>query len=710
MLLSTSFNIILNGNFWFLLLLSVVFVSISFYIYKYTLPRVSKTLKFFLVIIRSSVFILLIVLLFDPTLSITTESIKKKVVAIFIDDSNSLAVKDSAKRIELISNFVKNINSEISANKTILLFGNQIDSISFSNFNVSLNKPQTNYEILQKYMEKNENKISSAIIVSDGIITEGIDPSFQFEKLPFPIYTIGIGDTSLLRDIKINDIKHNQLVLAGKENTIETTILQEGYDNKVITVSLFEENKVISSKSVSLSTSGMNKLRFSYTPATDGEKKLRFEIQTQEDESNKQNNSKTFFVNVVRNKIKVALLAGAPSADVSAISNAIENDKEIQLHKNIEIATGRIWNESTIKSIDSAKILFLVGFPSKFTNPQFFNNILKMIENGKPFFISISSDTDFDKLKQIEKYLPISINSKIAESLLVQAELNGLDYSSSFSQYGNNALLWNNLTPIDQLAWEFTLKPEGRIIVRSKLREMFINNPLIAVRSIANQKSFLLNGWNYWRWGLQSAEKNNDFFKNFIQEIIKWLNTTSDKKQFQVTTNKKIYSQGEFVEFTAEVFDNSFNPIDSAKVNLDIFVDDIKMELTLSPTGNGIYNSTLFTEKKGDFTFTGKAKYGSLELVAPKGRFIISNSSAERIDTKMRVDYLQLIASYTNGIYLPLDSSFKLIQKLNKGDIKKDEKILLSDKFELKENSLLLGIILFLFSLEWFLRKKFGMI
>ncbi|MEW6654546.1 MAG: hypothetical protein AB1394_13930, partial [Bacteroidota bacterium] len=496
---------------------------------------------------------------------------------------------------------------------------------------------------------------------------------------------------------------------AGTKTKIQTVIRQNGFDGKQIRASLFEEGKLIDSKEIQLNSSGVNQFDFSYEPNEGGEKKLSISILPLAGEHTQINNSKTFFVYVLDTKIKAALIAGAPSADVSAIANIIESDKNLRINKFIQVSRERIWDSRNASALDSSSVMFLVDFPSTNTSQQLLNQVITKIETGTPFFISVSSATDFEKLKQLETFLPFYVKSFSQAALQVQAELQISEFVSSFSQIGSAANVWNNLPPVIQSASEILPKPESIIIVKAKVREAILNSPLVVLRSIGNQRSFAVNAGSFWRWSLQAAERSPEFFRIFISEATKWLNLSGTKKQFSITTNKKIYSPGEQIELHAELYDNSFNPVDTAQIALSISHAYSSQNIMMTPKGNGIYTTSFIPEDQGDFQVTASS-VSSSSSSTPNTRFSVTSSSIELIDTKMRVDYLKLLANSTNGKYFSSEEVDELIKQLELANKMRDSGAAVKNEYELWNYSWVLITIILLFASEWFLRKRFGMI
>ncbi|KAF0151731.1 MAG: hypothetical protein FD143_1683 [Ignavibacteria bacterium] len=697
----------LNGSFWLYLLYGIILTAFSFFVYRYTLPKISGMLKFSLTILRALIFALILFLIFEPLLSLTSRSYTKKNTFVFIDNSESISIKDSLQRSKAILSLAAKLISRTELNVKMYSFGKRIDSVSAHNPKFTFSEQLTNYSSFIDFFKKNDAAIQSAVIISDGIITEGSNPSYYFEKLQFPIFTVGVGDSTTKKDVEIFRVNHNQFIYTGTQTKIQTVIRQNGFDGKQIQANLFEEGKLIDSKEIQLNSSGVNQFDFSYLPKEGGEKKLSISISPLLDEHTQVNNSKTFFVTVLETKAKLALIAGAPSADVSAIANIIESDRNLQVSKYVQISRERIWDSKNVNALDSSSVMFLVDFPSANTSQQLINQVVSKIEAGTPFFISVSSATDFGKLKQLEKFLPFYVKSFTQDVVQAQAEIQTGEFASNFSQIGNAANVWNALPPVFQSTSEILAKPESKVLVKAKVREAILNSPLVLLRSIGSQRSFAINAGNYWRWSLQAAERNPEFFRTFITEIVKWLNLPGTKKQFNISPNKKVYSPGEQVDLTAEVYDNSFNPIDTTQIELSISHARGKQEIVMTPQGSGIYTASFIPDSQGDFQVTASTTSSSSTAAT---RFSITSSSIELIDTKMRVEYLKHLANSTNGEYFSIEKADELLKHLEFTHKKKDSAVIVKSEYELWNYSWVLITIILLFAAEWFWRKRLGMI
>lgn len=703
-----SFNITFNGSLLWIILGSLILIAYTLYIYKFTIPKIHSYLKYFLILIRTVIIISILLLTFEPQLTIKSLENISPVNYLFIDNSSSLASKDSSTRIEKTKNFIKDFRDKNSSPVKEFLFG--ITPKKFdpdSNMKLSFSEPLTNFSKIFNQIQENQN-IGSMTIVSDGIITDGYEPIYDAEKLGVPVFTIGIGDTSLSKDLFIKDVLFNQYIFAERPTEIEAQIVNSGYSNSTVKVSLFEENKLIQVKDVVLAPTSINKVKFDYTPSVSGDKKMRVIASTLPNEENSSNNSYTFYLNVIRNKIKVTLISGSPSSDLSAIISSISNDKNIELKRIVEISENKFVSQINYSWIDSADVLFLIDFPREKSSTELVNKTFSAIQNYKPFFILITPTTDFIKLRIVESQLPFSINSISAENILVQPEIRPENFNLVFSGLSSQPNIWATLPPLTKNNSSLLPKPESSVLINSIIKNVLVDSPLLISRSIGRQKSIAFLAGDIWRWQLSSAEKNPLFFQNFINDIIKWLNISDSKKQFIFKTTKKVYNIGENVEFFAELYDQTFRPIADADIYLKIFNPSTSFEQKLVKIKDGLFGGTWESNLEDDFSFEASAKFNGVSIKSDVGRFSVVTGLIEKNNTRMNIDFLKKLSLSTKGTYYSIDeynNLFADLEKINQVKIKYSVA-----EYQLWSYNWAVVVIILLFTIEWFIRKRMGML
>ena len=129
------------------------------------------------------------------------------------------------------------------------------------------------------------------------------------------------------RDILIDRVFTNTLAYAGSSVPVEVFLRSYGYDNRRVEVTLSESGTPPLRNTVDLSGGKTEyPVRFSMSAGSEGMHKYVVSVAGPPDELTRENNVQTFFIRVLKSKIRVVMFAGAPSPDVSAMRQAIANE------------------------------------------------------------------------------------------------------------------------------------------------------------------------------------------------------------------------------------------------------------------------------------------------------------------------------------------------------------------------------------------------
>ena len=703
-------NFSFNSIFFFVAL--ILLAAYSIYVYRFTLPPVPKIKRFILTLIRSLALILLLFIFFEPVLTLTKKNILAPLNLFFFDNSKSIAINDGTNRIDKIKSLIEQTNSaSLNGDKQIYSFGydvNQVSTDSLATFGFS--ETTTDFEKIFSNINQTENNISSITIVSDGVITEGSTPIYSAEKLGIPVFTVGIGDSTQKNDVEIKNVINNEFIYAETPTTILATILNKGFAGKSSQISLYENTQLIEQKSLTLDASGVNSIAFDYTPKLSGEKKLTIRIANQNSESTYLNNQKVFYINVLSNKINVLLLSGKPSADLTFIKNSLSADENLKVNTLTQISAGNFLEQNPQQKLDSADIIYLIEFPTNLTSEDFLTRLKNKLEiRNTPFFLLLSGDVDLNKLNRISSLLSFSVQTIDKNYLQVQPDI-------QISEISNPVLInnlindWNNLPPISQPLISLTIKPESKILSKVRINNQPRNNPLIITRSFGSKRSLAVIGKDIWKWKLQTASKNLTLFDNFIVGSTRWLNAPDDQKKVRIKTSKQIYSTGETVQFSAQVYDESFNPVNDAEVKIQINNKDQKQILLLSSVGGGLYEGNFTPEINGDYFFNGNSSINGKYLGDDKGSFNVGDVDIEMIETRMNYEFLNLLSNQTNGKYFSSEKYKDLLNLLDNRNKSSSKEKFITSEIRLWSDEWLLIIVIILFAAEWFIRKRAGML
>ncbi|NNG26258.1 MAG: hypothetical protein HKM87_01920 [Ignavibacteriaceae bacterium] len=698
----------------YLVIALLLLAAYSYYVYRFTIPIISKLKKFLLVSLRTLALLTIVIVFFEPIISFTKKIIHEPVNLIFIDNSNSINIEDRTNRPETIKNITAGLlSNELIGKSEFFLFGNNVRELDKDSLaKIDFTDGVTNLTEIFSTLDDDETNFASIVIISDGVYTVGSNPTYKVANLPVPVFTIGIGDTTRRNDVEVRKMLFNDVVYAETPTSIIAAIKNKGFDGETISVSLYENNQIIEEQSIVLSKSGVQNVSFNYIPKTSGEKKLSVLTTNLGDEFTYANNKKIFYVNVLSNKIGVMILAGSPSTDLSFIKNALKSDENLTVNSLTQISADKFVEDINYGLVDSADILFLVGFPGENTTGELLNIVQKNISDEKmPYFISLPPQSVFERINLLQD-LPFSFNQQLIGYREVQPEILLTEKNNPLLKHERPEEInnWNNLPPVLQLSNNFTSKPGSKILSTIKVNNNPISIPLVVTRNFNGKKSVAVLAGDIWKWKLQTTRKKVNLFDSFILNCVKWLNTTEERDRISVKTSKRNYSTGEMIEFLARVSDESLNQVDDADIKLKISSSQNSYEVDMMNAGKGLYEGTLLLNESGDFNFEAEIFREGILLGKDDGTINVGEIEIELINPVMNYGLLKLLSDESGGNYYTPENYELLSNRLAEiNNTASKEKIVTSD-VTLWSDEWLLIITILLFSLEWFLRKRMGML
>jgi hypothetical protein len=713
--LTTSLNILL------ILLAVPAAALLTFVAYRYTVPPVSGLLRFTLMLLRALGLFLLFLVLGEPLLSLVFHRTDKPVLAVMIDQSKSMTIRDKqGDRKEIVLGLMESqalrdvlphadLMYGVFDVKTRMLESIARDSVAFKGEGTDIGGA-----LRQLKASARERNLQGVLLMTDGNSTTGSSVLAEAEELGIPVSAVGIGDTTIPQDILLQRVVANTITYVGTKVPVNVTLKSSGFSNERVEVTLLDGGAVRDRKTITLEP-GIREYEvpLSFNPDADGTKKITVEVSQLPGELSTQNNRSSLYVKVLKSKMRVALFAGAPNADVAAVRRALQEDENIEVKPFIERGNGQFYEGiPTQQDFQDVECLVLVGYPGAASSASVLRMLADQCAGGKGLFFILSRTTDFGKLAQLSAALPFVVPQR-------QEEETQTFFTIAEGQRNNPILrslpspeVWAKLAPAFVPGEPMQAKPESEVLASGRIQSITTNDPLFISRRVNRSKSLALTCYGLWRWktyaeGVPGSER---LLENLISNSVRWLVTREDEKPVQVRPSKEMFAGSEPVEFTAQVYDENYQPVNEAEVSLSVAQQGQTSQLTLTSLGNGRFEGAFDPLPEGDYTYTARAIAGGKELAQEKGSFSVGGLNAEFLETRMNKLLLQQLAARTGGKYYDPHELGRLPADLTRIPEFKPRDVSLAQHVELWNKRWMMGVLVALFSIEWFLRKRNGML
>ena len=318
--------------FWILGCIALAFV-LSFLLYSKRLSTSFKSTRSILFALRFLTIFLLSFFLLKPFINSQSVLKEQPIVTIGIDNSSSIVEhSNSSFSTDDFNNNINSLIEELSDDFDVeqYTFGEQIKRDGDVNFSDRLTDFSAYFnEISDLYSNRN---VVANIVVSDGIYNSSSNPLYANYSFDAPLYTVLLGDTSQKRDVELSTVSYNELAYFGNTFPLKVSVLAQNCLDENLSVSVWENDVKIKEEQVKVnSTNAQYYFDFYMDAKKIGVQKYTLKVKPLDKEKNTFNNQKDIYIDVLKSKQKILLLSDITHPDISALSNAIESNKNYRL-------------------------------------------------------------------------------------------------------------------------------------------------------------------------------------------------------------------------------------------------------------------------------------------------------------------------------------------------------------------------------------------
>jgi len=674
------------------ILLSVFFAAGISYLLYFRNPEntsLSRFQKLFLVSLRFISLFLVFLFLLSPLIERTKKIKQLPILAMAFDNSQSVqAYSSSFNQFQqsLKERFAKDYQLEFWS------FGEKTESKEkFDGTDRRSNYGQLIKTLKNNYINKN---IGALILFGDGIYNQGQNPGNLVSSLKFPVYTLGVGDTTRKTDALIRNVKTNKVAFLKNKFPVEIELKFSKLKNQIAYIDIENNQQQVYSSTVPIVSDDDFKLEFINLEAKNpGLQHYKIKIRTFDGEVNLKNNEYEFVIQILENKQRILILSDGPHPDLGAIRNSIS---ELQNYE-VKLVTGN----SSPDSISSYSLVILNQLPSVKNSAS---SLLSQIKASRvPVLFLIGPNSLLDQLNSLDVGLKIS-DSKNNEEVQALFETN-------FSLFVLSDETKKTLTMAPPLVAPFgstELSPLLQNLAKQNIRNIPTNKTLMAFGSEKGRKFGFIVGEGLWRWRLNDYQSNgnHEAFDEFIQKTIQYLALKQNEDNFNVYY-PALFQETDQIELTAELYNDSYELINEPDATIRIKNDSLREFSYQFDRTNDFYRLNAGNMEPGDYTFEAETQLGNQHFTE-KGNFSIVKNDIEIQNTSADFGVLYQLSQQTCGQFYPFENYGTLLDAISQNKqiaVKQHQQIIQTEWINLK---MLFFMLIALLSIEWFFRKYWG--
>ncbi len=672
-------------NILWIIAITIIALLVAIFQYFFKAKRTSKKTILFAFLRFLSIFIILL-LLVNPKITITNSKEEKPELKLLVDQSQSiLHLKQEIQLKQVLSTIQGNKKLQDKFDISVYGFGEQLmDSVS-----VGFKSTQTKIEQSLVSLQKIHRKPSGPILLlTDGNQTYGKDYSYFKSKYKQPIYSIPLGDTTRVADLSITTINANKYVYLNNEFPMEVLVNYTGQGERTSNLNIHRGKQKVYSEKIRFTTDKRSHFVTPKIKATvAGLQNYSVRITPFKGEENNANNNKNILVETIDEKTSVLLVSNITHPDIGALKRNVESNKRRRL---------KIVKPINITSLDGIELVILYQPDSSF------KSIYDLCDKAQiPLFTITGKKTDWNFINSLKRNYQKPSKSQVENILPV--------LNTNFEIYNTDQFGLEKYPPLENTFGEVQLVGQYETLLFKKVANVTTQQPLLVFWNNSQKNEAVLFGEGLWKWRLANYKRDENFdkFDDFFGKIIQYLSNKKVRKRL-IVNHENVYYTNSSVLISASYFNQNYEFDTHAKLLLSLKNEDTQQtqKIALELKGS-FYEIAMDKLEAGSYKFDVSVKGTKLKTY---GGFEVQDFDIEKQFQNPNTIALGQIATANNGklVYPNQVTSFvdQLIKSPNyKSTLKytKEQKSLIDWKF-------ILGILIALLGLEWFLRKYSGLI
>ncbi len=665
------------------------FLALGFVFFSYLKgERNNRRINYLLAAFRFISIIILLLLLFNPSITGVQTYLEKPDLVIAIDQSQSI---ENLQQSDSLKKFKKDIlaNTKLTDQFNLHLygFGSEIypikDSLNFEKKNTNQGK------VLEELKKLKFPGQTALLFLTDG--NQNIGKDYEYVQLPgnYSLFPLIIGDTTASEDISIANLNTNKYAFLKNKFPVELIVNYEGEKKATSVLSIQDANKTVYSKSFNFDKNNTSKVVKLELPASSlGSHLYTAKLSVLSSEKNILNNKQSFAVDVIEEKSSVLLLSSFIHPDLGALKKSIESNEQ----RTAKIKLIKDFNISEINDFQ----VFILYQPN-----NLFKDIFQEIEDRNLNALVITgTQTDWQFLN--------SVQQKFTRKLSTQAQEVVPVFNANYSQFQFEDIDFKDFPPLLESFGKLNFNTNIEPLLYQKIEGLDTQTPLLATFTENSHKSAVLFGENIWRWRAYSFQESSSFenFDNFFGKLIQLLSNT--KKRDRLTfTAKPYYLEDDNITIDAQYFDKNYVFDPAGKVDIRIAKKDSLVLESPMLINNDQFYAKLNALKPGKYSVTISERTSGLRK---SGNFSVLEFNREKQASSANYSKMKVFSDRNNSNLYFLRDQNRIIEELLSNSKFKPVQKSHKKTISLIDWKILLALLICSFAAEWFVRKYNGLI
>jgi uncharacterized membrane protein len=506
--------------------------------------------------------------------------------------------------------------------------------------------------------------------------------------VPGPLTVYQVGAPAEITDLSVRSVDTGGFAFIRHPFHLVADIEGVGYAGRTVPVTLLRDGASVTTKSAVLDDDGRANVDFEIVPEDDGRFTYGVSVPVFEGDAVPSNNQLPLVVRVVRDKIRVLQVAGAPSWDVKFLRRFLKSDPSVDLISFFILRTeedmrrGYPYDDRELSLIafpyedlfDKDLWTFDIVIFQNFDYRNYFQqtrdanrllgNVARYVNEGGAF-VMVGGNRSFELGEYggtpIADILPVSIadGPRPADEAsfhpVLTEEGSRHPITRVQADIGDNQLWWEASRSLDGTNVPLRAVPEATVLLSHPTRVGVDGKPMpiLAVREVGKGRSLALTVDSSWRWSLSEAAegRGNQPYLRFWKNALRWLMRDVSVARVSVGTPRENYAVGDEVRIVVQARDPGFAPLEAADVSVEVTTNGETTPIGGRTDAAGEVALVFPTERRGTHRVVAKVSAKGVEVGQAETVFAVTTRDPELDEVSPDADFLRWLAGRSGGAY-----------------------------------------------------------
>ena len=249
----------------------------------------------------------------------------------------------------------------------------------------------------------------------------------------------------------------------------------------------------------------------------------------------------------------------------------------------------------------------------------------------------------------------------------------------------------------------------GQVLFYQKIGKVETKYPLIMLGESNGIRTGIVTAEGLWKWRLFdfAQHQNHDLFDGLLGKMTTYLSVKEDKRKFRSAADKTVYRENEPVNFTAELYNNSYELINDPDVRVILTnADGKQFPYTMNKNGRA-YALSAGILPVGNYNFKATTSVGGQQLEAG-GAFSVQPIQLELYETTADHAILRALSSQFGGATVAPKDIASLADSIRARPNMKPIMYVTTKTQNALNLKWIFFLLISLLAAEWFARRYFG--